>query len=91
MRIVFCLVFLSISTLLFAQKTKVPFTGVRYFELDKGSSGSGTPYYYIDILKNGDVIFGYQQVNKADGTITAERVNVGKYRKGVYKVQFQKF
>lgn len=65
--------------------------GSTLFELDKGSSDSGTPYYYIDILKNGDVIFGYQQVNKADSTITAERVNVGKYRKGVYKVQFQKF
>ena len=90
MKKLFYLLILCISTLSFAQ-TKVPFTGKRSFNILEGFGGSGTPAYYVDVKKNGDVHFGYVQVNQADGTETSEDINVGKYHAGVMKVHFKKF
>jgi hypothetical protein len=90
MKKLFYLLILCISTLSFAQ-TKAPFIGKRSFNILEGFSGSGTPAYYVDVKKNGDVHFGYVQVNQADGTETSEDINVGKYHTGVMKVHFKKF
>lgn len=90
MKKILYLLILCISTLSFAQ-TKAPFTGKRSFNILEGFSGSGTPAYYVDVKKNGDVHFGYVQVNQADGTETSEDINVGKYHTGVMKVHFKKY
>lgn len=91
MKIFTTLFLLFIGNFVFAQqKVKVPFFGIRYFDLDKGASGSGTPIYYIDIKKNGNVCFGYEQENKADHSLNKEEINVGKYKSGTFKVQFKK-
>lgn len=91
MKKIFSLVILCISIFSFAQE-KAPFIGHRSFDIMKGYSGTGTPHYYLDIKKNGDVHFGYVQVNQADGTETEEEINAGKYAPNkVMKVQFKKF
>lgn len=90
MKNIFSLVILCISVLSFAQ-TKAPFTGYRSFDIVQGFSGSGTPHYYLDVKKNGDVHFGFVQVNQADGTETTEEMNAGKYNPKVMKVVFKKY
>lgn len=89
MKKIFSLVILCISVLSFAQ-TKAPFAGHRSFNIMEGFSGTGTPSYYLDLKKNGDVYFGFVQVNQADGTETSEEVNAGKYNSKVMKVAFKK-
>ncbi len=71
---------------------KTPFNGHRSFDILKGYSGTGTPHYYLDLKKNGDVHFGYVQVNQANGKETKEEINAGKYAPNkVMKVVFKKF
>ncbi|MBL3546971.1 MULTISPECIES: hypothetical protein [unclassified Chryseobacterium] len=87
----FSIMILCISILSFAQ-VKVPFTGHRSFDIMEGYSGTGTPHYYLDVKKNGDVFFGYVQVNQANGKETTEEINAGKYGANkVMKVHFKKF
>lgn len=91
MKKIFSLVILCISVFTLAQ-IKTPFTGHRSFDILKGYSGTGTPHYYLDVKKNGDVHFGYVQVNQADGKETKEEINAGKYVPNkVMKVVFKKF
>lgn len=90
MKNIFSLVIFCISILSFAQ-TKTPFTGYRSFDIVQGYSGSGTPHYYLEVKKNGDVHFGYVQVNQADQTETTEEMNAGKYNPKVMKVTFKKY
>ncbi|WP_415325323.1 hypothetical protein [Chryseobacterium sp. MMS23-Vi53] len=90
MKKLFYLLILCITTLSFAQ-TKVPFVGKRSFNIVEGFSGSGTPAYFVDIKKNGDVYLGYVQVNQADGTETSENINVGKYNPKMMTVHFKNF
>ncbi|HCM35316.1 hypothetical protein [Chryseobacterium sp.] len=91
MKKIFSLVILCISMFALAQ-TKTPFTGHRSFDILKGYSGTGTPHYYVDMKKNGDVHFGYVQVNQANGKETKEEINAGKYVPNkVMKVVFKKF
>lgn len=89
MKKVLSLFILFIITLSSAQ-SKVPFTGKRSFNIMEGYSGTGTPAYYLDVKKNGDVYFGYVQVNQASGEETAEEMNAGKYNPKVMKAQFKK-
>lgn len=82
---------LCISIFTLAQ-TKLPFTGHRSFDILKGYSGTGTPQYYLDVKKTGDVYFGYVQVNQANGKETKEEINAGKYAPNkVMKVVFKKY
>lgn len=74
----------------FAQ-SKVPFFGKRDFNIEDGTNGSGTPSYYINIKDNGDVYFGFIQINQADGTETKEEINAGKYDPKVMKVYFKTY
>ncbi|MEI7489397.1 MAG: hypothetical protein WCJ72_18680 [Chryseobacterium sp.] len=90
MKKVFCLFILCISMLSFAQ-SKAPFTGKRDFNILEGYSGTGTPAYYVDVKKNGDVHFGLVQVNQASGEETKEEMNAGKYNPKVMKVHFNSF
>lgn len=91
MKKIFSLIILCISIFTLAQ-TKLPFTGHRSFDILKGYSGTGTPHYYLDVKKNGDVHFGYVQVNQANGKETKEEINVGKYAANkVMKVEFKKY
>ncbi|PWN64806.1 hypothetical protein [Chryseobacterium oncorhynchi] len=91
MKKIFSLVILCISMFALAQ-IKTPFTGHRSFDILKGYSGTGTPHYYLDVKKNGDVHFGYVQVNQASGKETKEEINAGKYAPNkVMKVVFKKF
>ena len=89
MKRIFSLVILLISVLSFAQ-TKAPFVGKRTFDIIEGYSGTGTPHYYLDVKKNGDVHFGFVQVNQADRTETTEEMNAGKYNPKVMNVRFKK-
>lgn len=92
MKKTFSLIILFISIFSLAQQVKVPFTGHRSFDIMEGYSGTGTPHYYLDIQKNGDVHFGYVQVNQANGKETKEEINAGKYAPNkVMKVVFKKF
>ncbi|QIY91320.1 hypothetical protein [Chryseobacterium gallinarum] len=91
MKKVLSIIILCISIFTLAQ-VKTPFTGRRVFDIMKGYSGTGTPHYYLDVKKNGDVFFGYIQVNQANGKETTEEMNAGKYTPNkVMKVQFKKF
>lgn len=74
----------------FAQAT-APFTGKRDFNILEGYSGTGTPAYYVDVKKNGDVYFGFVQVNQASGEETKEEINAGKYNPKVMKVHFKTY
>ncbi|PTT42501.1 hypothetical protein DBR28_02465 [Chryseobacterium sp. HMWF028] len=92
MKKIFSLMILYISIFTLAQQVKVPFTGHRSFDIMKGYSGTGTPHYYVDIKNNGDVHFGYIQVNQASGEETTEEINAGKYAPNkVMKVVFKKY
>ncbi|BAP29130.1 uncharacterized protein CHSO_0093 [Chryseobacterium sp. StRB126] len=91
MKKIFSLMILCIGIFTFAQ-VKLPFTGHRSFDILKGYSGTGTPHYYLNVKKNGDVLFGYVQVNQANGKETTEEINAGKYAPNkVMKVQFKKY
>lgn len=90
MKKVFSLLLLCISMLSFAQ-SKAPFTGKRSFNIEQGVSGTGTPSYYLETKNNGDVYFGFVQVNQADGTETKEKINAGKYNPNVMKVHFKTY
>jgi hypothetical protein len=90
MKKILSVLILCISILSFAQ-TKAPFTGKRDFNIEQGASGSGTPAYYLDVKKNGDVHFGFVQINQADGTETKEEINAGKYNPTVMKVHFKTY
>lgn len=91
MKKIFSLMILCISIFTLAQ-TKLPFTGHRSFDLLKGYSGTGTPHYYLNIQKNGNVLFGYVQVNQANGKETNEEINAGQYAPNkVMKVQFKNY
>ncbi len=87
--------FLSIvslfACLLYYAQAKAPFTGKRDFVIEDGSNGSGTPAYYVDVKSNGDVHFGFIQVNQADGKETKEEMNAGKYNPKVMKVHFKTY
>jgi len=89
MKRIFSLVLLLVSILSFAQ-TKTPFTGKRSFDIIEGYSGTGTPHYYLDVKKNGDVYFGFIQVNLADNSETKEEMNAGKYNPKVMNVRLKK-
>ncbi|PRB03338.1 hypothetical protein CQ046_10240 [Chryseobacterium sp. MYb7] len=92
MKKIFSLLILCISLFTLAQQVKVPFTGHRSFDIMKGYSGTGTPHYYVDIKKSGDVHFGYVQVNQADGKETKEEINAGQYAPNkVMKVGFKEY
>ncbi|MET3535613.1 hypothetical protein [Chryseobacterium limigenitum] len=90
MKKVFSLFILCISILSFAQ-SKAPFTGKRDFNILEGYSGTGTPAYYVDVKKSGDVYFGFVQVNQASGEETKEEINAGKYSPKVMKVHFKTY
>lgn len=89
MKKVVSLFMLCISFLSFSQ-SKAPFTGKRDFNIE-GASGSGTPAYYLHVKNNGDVYFGFVQINQADGTETKEEINAGKYDPKVMKVHFRTY
>jgi hypothetical protein len=90
MKKVFSLLILCFSIFSFAQ-TKAPFTGKKDFNIEQGTSGTGTPAYYLDVKNNGDVHFGFVQINQADGTETKEEINAGKYNPKVMKVYFKTY
>lgn len=90
MKKVISLFLLCISMLSFTQ-SKSPFTGKRSFNIEDGASGSGTPAYYLETKSNGDVHFGFVQINQADGTKTKEEINAGKYNPKVMKVHFKTY
>ncbi|MCX8532127.1 hypothetical protein [Chryseobacterium luquanense] len=90
MRTIFTTLLICFSTVLFSQ-AKTPFTGKRHFNIEQGASGSGTPTYYLDIKRNGNVHFGFLQINQADGKETKEEINAGKYNPKVMKVHFKTY
>ncbi|KQT22893.1 hypothetical protein ASG22_14170 [Chryseobacterium sp. Leaf405] len=90
MKKVISLFILCISILSFAQ-SKAPFTGKRSFNIEDGASGSGTPSYYLNAKSNGDIYFGFVQINQADGKETKEEINAGKYNPNVMKVHFKTY
>lgn len=83
--------FFFLFSLLSLAQSKVPFLGKRDFNIENGTNGSGTPSYYINIKDNGDVYFGFIQINQADGTETKEEFNAGKYDPKVMKVYFKTY
>lgn len=92
MKKILSLVIVCLCTFVLAQQGKAPFTGKRSFDIMKGYSGTGTPHYYLDVKKTGDVYFGYVQVNQANGKEMTEEVNAGKYVPNkVMKVHFKKY
>jgi hypothetical protein len=90
MRTIFTTLLICFSIIVFSQ-AKTPFTGKRHFNIEQGASGSGTPAYYLDIKKNGNVHFSFLQINQADGKETKEEVNAGKYNADVMKVHFKTY
>lgn len=90
MKAIFAIIMFCFSAALFSQ-TKLPFTGKRDFNIEDGASGSGTPAYYLDVKKNGNVHFGFLQINQADGRETKEEINAGKYNPEVMKVHFKTY
>jgi len=90
MKKIFSLLIICFSILSFAQ-SKVPFTGKRDFMIEQGASGTGTPSYYLHVKKNGDVYFGFVQINQANGEETKEEINAGKYNANVMKVYFKTY
>ena len=90
MKAIFAIIMFCFSAALFSQ-TKLPFTGKRDFNIEDGASGSGTPAYYLDVKKNGNVHFGFLQINQADGKETKEEINAGKYNSNVMKVHFKTY
>ena len=91
MKKIFSLMILCISMFTFAQQAKLPFKGHCSFDIMEGYSGTGTPHYYLDVKKNGDVFFGYVQVNQANQKETKEEINAGKYAPNkAMKVHFKK-
>ena len=90
MKAIFAIILFCFSAALFSQ-TKLPFTGKRDFNIEDGASGSGTPAYYLDVKKNGNVHFGFLQINQADGRETKEEINAGKYNPEVMKVHFKTY
>jgi len=90
MKNIFTTFILFFGVISFAQ-TAIPFTGKRDFNIEQGASGSGTPAYYLDVKKNGNVHFGFLQINQADGKETKEEINAGKYNPKVMKVHFKTY
>lgn len=90
MKNIFTTFILFFGVISFAQ-TAIPFTGKRDFNIEDGASGSGTPSYYLDVKKNGNVHFGFLQINQADGKETKEEMNAGKYNPKVMKVHFKTY
>lgn len=90
MKKIFSVFILCIGVLSFAQ-SKAPFTGKRDFNIEDGEGGSGAPSYYLDVKKNGDVYFGFIQVNPESGKEITEKVNAGKYNPKVMKVHFKTY
>lgn len=71
-----------------SNRTDLSFIGKRGFETRPGVSGTGTPSWFIEIKKNGDVNFGFEQRNNATNKGTEGRYYVGRfqaYMKCVYK------
>lgn len=66
----------------------LPFVGKRWFQIDNGANGRGTPRYFIEIYSNGDTYAGYTQVNQATGEETTEKILTGKY-KSIIKAYFE--
>lgn len=87
MKIIFSFLIFLLGIFSFAQS--IPFIGKRDFNIEQGASGSGTPAYYLDVKKNGDVHFGYLQINQADRKETKEEINAGIYDSKVMKVHFK--
>ncbi|WP_292009966.1 hypothetical protein [Chryseobacterium sp.] len=86
------LLVLLLNIFSYAQSNKeIPFTGKRDFNIEEGASGSGTPAYYLDVKKNGDVHFGFIQINQASRTETTEEINAGKYNPKVMRVHFKTY
>ncbi|UEQ75574.1 hypothetical protein [Chryseobacterium arthrosphaerae] len=90
MKKIFSLLILCISILSFAQ-SQAPFTGKRDFTIETGEEGSGAPAYYLDVKKNGDVQFGFIQVDPETGKEKKEVINAGKYNPKVMKVHFKTY
>jgi hypothetical protein len=85
-----CSLFILCISILSSAQSKVPFAGKKGFNIVEGYSGTGMPAYHLDVKTNGDVYFGYVQVNQADGKETKEEMNAGKYNPTVMKVHFKK-
>ena len=71
------------------ENTHLPFIGKRTFETRRGISGTGTPHRFVEVAKDGEVVFSFEQENQADGTITSEKYYAGKYN-AVMKCIFKK-
>ncbi len=69
------------DTTLVSHSIDLPFVGKRGFETRAGVSGTGTPHRSVEIRKNGDVYFFFEQENQADNTITKERYYAGKFKR----------
>jgi hypothetical protein len=63
----------------------LPFIGQRWFETRPGYSGTGTPHRYVEILKNGNVYFGFEQENQGDKIEGIENITSDKYYAGKFK------
>lgn len=66
------------------EKQELPFIGKKSFETRVGISGTGTPHKFIEILKNGDVFFSFDQENQADGTTVNEKFYAGKFKRFMF-------
>ena len=62
-----------------SKELSLPFVGKRWFDMRPGLSGTGTPHKFVEIMRNGDVYFSFEQENQADKTLTTERYSAGKY------------
>jgi hypothetical protein len=63
-----------------ARSDKPPFVGTRWFVIDKGVSGTGTPQFYLKINENNYAFCGFIQTNQADGKETKEEVALGPFK-----------
>lgn len=71
------------------ENVKPPFVGTRWFVIEPGISGSGTPQYYLKINENNYAFCGFIQTNQADGTDTEEEVPLGRFKK-IFNCNFNK-
>ena len=58
----------------------LPFVGTRYFITDKGTTGRGTPQYFMRIEKNREIYFGYEQTNVASEEELCEEIFCGNFQ-----------
>jgi len=67
----------------------LPFIGKKNFETRMAISGIGTPHKYIEIKRNGDVYFSFEQENQSNRNIMEENFYAGKFSKYM-KCEFKK-